>query len=154
MFIGSSYFKRAWQAVPPPRPVTLLMGAVYTVLMLQGIGGFIWPGDGAEFLDPAVRVWACATLAFAGLLGTVSIPGGVWMLEKASIFFVCGVYLVHLYWQVSDMDKDGTIEPGKIARMAIIILLMVSRYLLIRGRDLDPAHTGTFRRVRDRGISG
>lgn len=136
------YIRTLWLAVPPPRGATVVMAAAYILLIVQGVWGYFQPGDGAEMLDPFVRLWVFVLLIGGGIIGLISLPWGIWMLEKAALVMVAGTYLVHLYWVLVDMDGNGVVEPGKACRMGIILLFLAYRFIQTYGRDLDPTHTG------------
>lgn len=139
------YIRNLWRNVPPPREATVMMGLVYLLAVTQGVWSFFIPSDGAEHFDQVVRTWVLVLLSGGGIIGFFSLPWGVWMLEKAGIFMLLGVELIHLTWVVIDLDGNGLVEPGKFCRLGIIIFFLIKRYFQIRGRDLDPTHTGTIR---------
>lgn len=143
------YFRDLWINVPPPREATVLMAGVYTLAIVQGVWSFFIPSDGAEYFDQVVRVWLLLLLSVGGFIGLVSLPWGIWMLEKAGLFALLAVEVAHLAWVVIDIDNDGMVEPGKFCRLAILILFLLTRYARIRGRDLDPLHTGAMRYTKN-----
>lgn len=136
------YIRELWLNVPSPREATVLMAGVYTLAIVQGVWSFFLPSDGAEYFDQVVRVWLLLLLSVGGFIGLVSLPWGIWMLEKAGLFALLAVEVAHLVWVVIDVDNNGMIEPGKFCRLVIVILFLLTRYARIRGRDLDPLHTG------------
>lgn len=140
------YIRELWLQVPPPREATVLMAGVYTVAIVQGVWSFFVPSDGAEYFDQVVRVWLLVLLSAGGFIGLVSLPWGIWMLEKAGLFALLAVEVAHLAWVVIDVDNNGMVEPGKFCRLMMLLLFLLTRYVRIRGRDLDPLHTGAIRR--------
>lgn len=148
------YIRELWLQIPPPREATVLMAGVYTLAIVQGVWSFLMPSDGAEYFDQIVRVWLLLLLSVGGFIGLVSLPWGIWMLEKAGIFTLLAVDIAHLSWVLLDVDNNGMAEPGKFCRLAMLMLFLMTRYVRIRGRDLDPLRTGAVWCHRERGAGG
>lgn len=60
------------------------------------------------------------------------------MVERPLISMIMVVYLMHLYWTLADLDKDGVIPVQTAFRMLIIFALMGNRFFKIRHYMLDP----------------
>lgn len=127
-----------WDNIPVPREITVTYAVIYLIFIHQGIISIIDPGDGMEAFSSITRLALNIALIIAGTLGVASLPYGLWSFEKVALGMIAGVYATHWMWTVG-FDPDGDIYWQKADRMILIALgVLFVRYLLIRGRDLDP----------------
>lgn len=129
---------RWWAALPIPRGATLLQVVAYLLLAGQGMSNHLSPGVDTQGFHEVVRSVFSFTLVVAGLGGAVSAFKGWWVVERPLISMIMVVYLMHLYWTLADLDKDGVIPVQTAFRMLIIFTLMGNRFFKIRHYMLDP----------------
>ena len=125
-----------------PRTSTTLLVIAYTCIAVTGIVGMTLPhtlNNEARFYYPSFLGALLATLG--GALGAISVPRGVWWLERGSISLMIGAIGARIY----SLGYQRFYEAMSYGEVAISISFLVCimaglllRLLYIRGLALDP----------------
>ena len=125
----------------PATALALLVGA-YAAIALTGVVGLLAPHTLSAdqwFYYPSAAGALLALLG--GALGGLSIPLGIWWLERGAIAFMLGAIGCRIYSLAFQLTHDAS-PLGEvlisIAFLASIALGMLVRLLYIRGLALDP----------------
>lgn len=132
--------RRLWLMLHEPRIITAVTGAAWGVLIGIGLSALLAPpATIAHELGPTLTVIWAACLLVGGSLGMVGCLPGWWWVERTgiisaitgSIIYLIVVLSLHYAQPGSRLTQAGYILLG--------ILLLVIRWLRIRGAQLDPA---------------
>ena len=125
-----------------PRTPTTLLVIAYTCIAVTGIVGMTLPhtlNNEAQFYYPSFLGALLATLG--GVLGAISVPRGVWWLERGSISLMAGAVVARIY-SLGYQWFHAVISYGEVAIsisfLVCIIAGLLLRLLYIRGLALDP----------------
>lgn len=125
-----------------PRTLTTLLVVAYTCIAVTGIVGMTLPhtlNNEARFYYPSFLGALLATLG--GALGTISVPRGVWWLERGSISLMAGAVVARIY-SLGYQWFHAVMSYGEVAIsisfLVCIIAGLLLRLLYIRGLALDP----------------
>ena len=125
-----------------PRTPTTLLVIAYTCIAVTGIVGMTLPhtlNNEARFYDPSFLGALIATLG--GVLGAISVPRGVWWLERGSISLMAGAVVARIY-SLGYQWFHAVMSYGEVAIsisfLVCIIAGLLLRLLYIRGLALDP----------------
>ena len=125
-----------------PRTSTTLLVVAYTCIAVTGIVGMTLPhtlNNEARFYYPSFLGALLATLG--GVLGAISVPRGVWWLERGSISLMAGAVVARIY-SLGYQWVHAVMGYGEVAIsisfLVCIIAGLLLRLLYIRGLALDP----------------
>ena len=125
-----------------PRTATLLLISAYGFIAVTGIVGITLPhalNGEARFYYPSFLGALLATTG--GVLGAISIPRGVWWLERGSISIMIGAIGARIYslgyQRFHEMMSWGEVAIS-ISFLVCIMSGLLLRLLYIRGLALDP----------------
>ena len=125
-----------------PRTSTTLLVVAYTCIAVTGIVGMTLPhtlNNEARFYYPSFLGALLATLG--GVLGAISVPRGVWWLERGSISLMAGAVVARIY-SLGYQWFHAVMSYGEVAIsisfLVCIIAGLLLRLLYIRGLALDP----------------
>jgi hypothetical protein len=125
-----------------PRASATLLIIAYSSIAITGLFGVALPhtlNSEARFYYPSFLGALLATLG--GVLGAISVPRGVWWLERGSISLMAGAVVARIYslgyqWFYAVMSY-GEVAIS-ISFLVCIIAGLLLRLLYIRGLALDP----------------
>lgn len=125
-----------------PRTSATLLVIAYTCIAVTGIVGMTLPhalNNEARFYYPSFLGALLATLG--GALGAISVPRGVWWLERGSISLMVGAIGARIY-SLGYQWFHAVMSYGEVAIsisfLVAIMAGMLLRLLYIRGLALDP----------------
>ena len=125
-----------------PRMSTTLLVIAYTCIAVTGIVGMILPhtlNSEARFYYPSLLGALLATLG--GALGAISVPRGMWWLERGSISLMVGAIGARIYslgyQRLYEVMSFGEVAIS-ISFLVCIVAGLLLRLLYIRGLALDP----------------
>lgn len=125
-----------------PRTSTTLLVVAYACIAVTGVVGIALPhtlNSEVRFYYPSFLGALLATLG--GTLGAISIPRGVWWLERGSISLMVGAVGARIYslgyQRFHEVMSFGEVAIS-ISFLVCIIAGLLLRLLYIRGLALDP----------------
>lgn len=134
-------FLSAWKLLHQPRSITAFHMLAYLVVGLGGVTALLNPpnsiqGELGPFLAYA---WALG-LTFGGLLGLISVPRGLWWIERPALI-ILGTGAVFYLITVLALQLSSTQGGNRYPQAAILIYVLCHiaiRWLRIRYAALDP----------------
>ena len=124
--------RRLWLMLHEPRIITAVTGAVWGVLIGIGLSALLAPPASiAHELGPTLTVIWASCLLVGGSLGMVGCLPGWWWVERTGIISAITGSAIYLIVVPERVEGVGGILLG--------ILLLILRWLRIRGAQLDPA---------------
>lgn len=125
-----------------PRTSTTLLVVAYACIAVTGVVGIALPhtlNSEVQFYYPSFLGELLATLG--GALGAISVPRGVWWLERGSISLMVGAIGARIYslgyQRLHEAMSFGEVAIS-ISFLVCIIAGLLMRLLYIRGLALDP----------------
>ena len=125
-----------------PRTSTTLLVIAYTCIAITGVFGMTLPhtlNSEVQFYYPSFL--GALLAALGGALGAISVPRGVWWLERGSISLMVGAIGARIYslgyQRLYEVMSFGEVAIS-ISFLVCIIAGLLLRLLYIRGLALDP----------------
>ena len=129
---------RFWNRLQEPRVITAIQGGIYILLTVTGLLSFFIPPRIVENNIGIVlsNTWAAAIL-LGGVLGTASIVGAAWWLERVALIAIMPAEAMLLVTAISSPYAPGT----RLLLIALALWAMLStiqRAVRIRSYPYDP----------------
>lgn len=128
-----------WSLLKDPKFVSAMMALAYTLFTLTGLIIIFAPPD-----EVVSRTWVLVGylvggfFIIGGLLGTLSLHGGEWWIERAGLMFEVGAMLGYVFTLWSLNDNSTTEVHVRTSLSFVVISLLAMRFYKIRGLTLDP----------------
>lgn len=127
-----------WSLLKEPRFISALHAIAYSIVFAIGIiFVFATPGDLVSRNGVALGFIIGGLFIVSGVLGTYSLHGGEWWMERAGVIFLIGGLLGYIMaiWTFDGQMAEKTVRT----LLSIVLILLFSiRYYRIRGLVLDP----------------
>lgn len=131
------WWRRAWSRVKEPRVVSALAWVGYLVLALAAGYSLIDPPTVLTSIAGGVAARIMTGLvALGGAIGSVTALPGWWEMERTGIAMILGGVSIYIPGVLSAGLTSNQLMPAAFA--FVVMVSMLSRWIRIRDRTLDP----------------
>ncbi|NQX36242.1 hypothetical protein [Herbiconiux sp. VKM Ac-2851] len=128
-----------WRSVREPRTLKSIYGAIYSVVLLGGIGTLLSPPQSiAGELGPVLTVIWSVAFIMGATGGMLSVMPGWWWAERLSIYFIWTGFGIYLFVVINLHFTANGSRITQIATIVIAVALFLIRRVQIHGYSFEP----------------
>lgn len=135
-------FKRAWNRIHQPRPISVMYFLIYLITLGGGVAALIKPPTSIEGqVGTSAMIVLAGILAFGGLVGSIAALPGIWWLERTAVMSIALSATIYAIILTTLHFRESGNRLLQLTFVLSVLLMQAVRWHRVSQRPYDPERT-------------